>query len=120
MKKSKKKSKKINILLIITLISMYIVIPNLLISIQRNIEIPIDERNPNEIINTRPPQESSVYYEDTTGVAYGVYVSGDYAYVADTYSGLAVIEVSAPTSSEEPTSERPSTKTRVDMHVAFM
>ena len=76
------KSKKINILLIIILISMFIVIPNLLISIQRDFEIPIDEKNPNEIINTQPPQESSVYYEDTTGYAGGVYVSGDYAYVA--------------------------------------
>ncbi len=96
MKKSKKKSKKIkkiNILLIILLISMFIVIPNLLISIQRDIEIPIEEKNPNEIINTRPPQESSVYYEDTTGWACGVYVSGDYAYVADGPSGLAVIQV---------------------------
>ncbi|MBA7512300.1 hypothetical protein ES705_04304 [subsurface metagenome] len=105
MKKSKKKSKKINILLIITLISMYIVIPNLLISIQRNIEIPIDERNPNEIINTRPPQESSVYYEATTGLAYGVYVSGDYAYVADYDSGLAVIDISDPTNPGTPVYE---------------
>jgi len=61
-KKKSKKIKKINILLIILLISMFIVIPNLLISIQREIEIPIDEKKPNEIINTRPPQESSVYY----------------------------------------------------------
>ena len=74
-----KKSKKINNLLIIILISMFIVIPSLLISIQRDIEIPIDERNHNEIINIRPPQESSVYYRDTTGAAIGVYVSGDYA-----------------------------------------
>jgi len=76
------KSKKINILLIIILISMFIVFPNLLISIQRDFEIPIDEKNPNEIINTRPHQESSVYYEDTTRYAYDVYVSEDYAYVA--------------------------------------
>ena len=88
MKKSKK-IKKINILLDVLLISMLIVIPNLLISIQRDFETPIDEKNPNEIINTLPPQESSVYYEDTTGTAYGVYVSGDYAYVADGGSGLA-------------------------------
>ncbi|TKJ26616.1 MAG: hypothetical protein CEE42_04550 [Promethearchaeota archaeon Loki_b31] len=105
MKKSKKKSKKIkkiNILLIILLISMFIVIPNLLISIQREIEIPIEEKNPNEIINIRPPQESSVYYEDTTGSARGVYVSGDYAYVADDTSGLAVIDISDPTNPGTP------------------
>ena len=93
MKKSKKKfkSNKLRILLIILFISMFIVIPNLLISIQRNSEIPIDEKNLNEIINTRPPQASSPYYEATTGYAIGVYVSGDYAYVADGNSGLAVI-----------------------------
>ena len=72
------KSKKINNLLIILLILMFIVIPNLLINIQRNIEIQIGEDNPNDIINTRPPQESSVYYEDTTGFANDVYVSGDH------------------------------------------
>ncbi len=76
---------------------MFIVTPNLLISIQREIGIPIDEKNFNEIINTRPPQESSVYYEPTTGAAYDVYVSGDYAYVADDGSGLAVIDISDPT-----------------------
>jgi len=96
MQKSKKKSKKIKILLIILLVSMFIVIPNLLISIQRDSEIPIDEKKPNEIINTRPPQESSVYYEDTIGYAYSVYVSGDYAYVANGYEGLAIIDISIP------------------------
>jgi len=96
------KSKKINILLIIILISMFVVIPNLLISIQRDFEIPIDEKNPNEIINTRPPQESSVYYENTTGIARGVYVSGNYAYVADGSSGLAVIDISNPTNPGTP------------------
>ena len=82
------KSKKIKILLIILLSFIFIVIPNLLISIQRDIEIRFDEKNPNEMINTQPPQESSVYYEDTTGYALGIYVSGDYAYVADSGSGL--------------------------------
>jgi len=91
------KSKKINILLVIPLISMIIVFPNSLISIQRDLEIPIEEKNPNEISNTRPPQKSSVYYVDTTGIAFGVYVSGDYAYVADGNTGLAIISISNPT-----------------------
>jgi len=102
MKKSKKKSKKIKILLIILHISMFIVVPNLLISIQRDFEIPIDEKKPNEIINIRPPQESSVYYEDTTGAAQCVYVSGDYAYVGDGNSGFAVIDISDPTNPGTP------------------
>ena len=100
-----KKIKKINILLIILLISMFIVIPNLLIGIQKDIEIPIEEKNPKEIINVRPPQESSVYYEDTTGYAYGVCVSGDYAYVADDTNGLAVIDISDPTNPGTPVYE---------------
>jgi hypothetical protein len=104
-KKLKTQIKKRNILLAILLISMFIIIPNLLISIQREIEIPIDEKNPNEIINTRLPQISSVYYEDTTGDASGVYISGDYAYVADGPSGLAVIDISDPTNPGMPVYE---------------
>ena len=84
MQKSKKISTKINILLVILLISLFIV-------------ISIEEKNPNEIINTRLPPKSSVYYEDTTGSANSVYVSGDYAYVADGVSGLAIIDISDPT-----------------------
>ena len=53
----------------------------------------------------RQPQESSVYYEDTTGSARGVYVSGDYAYVADYSSGLAVIDISDPTNPGTPVYE---------------
>ena len=78
------KSTKIHMLLVILFISLFLL-------------IPVEERNPNEINNTRLPQKSSVYYEDTTGDAYGVYVSGDYAYVADGSSGLAVIDISDPT-----------------------
>ena len=78
------KSKKMNFLLVILLISMFIV-------------IPFDEKKPNEIINILQPQVSSVYYEDTNDLARGVYVSGDYAYVADYYSGMAIIDISNPT-----------------------
>ncbi|MBY9013231.1 MAG: hypothetical protein KGD70_12730, partial [Candidatus Lokiarchaeota archaeon] len=84
MQKSKKKSTKINMLLVILFISLLFL-------------IPIEEKNPNEIINTRLPPKSSVYYEDTTGSANSVYVSGDYAYVADGVSGLAIIDISDPT-----------------------
>ena len=100
-------------MLVVLLISMIIV-------------IPIGENNPTEIINTRPSQVSSVYYEnmngdvsdfessltvidvssptnpgtpvyeDITRTALGVYVSGDSAYVA-CRNGLAVIDVSDPT-----------------------
>ena len=96
---------KTNIFLIIAIISALIVIPNLLVSNQRNIEISIDEKNTDEIIITRPPQVSSVYYEATTGDARGVYVSGDYAYVADYTSGLAVIDISDPTNPGTPVYE---------------
>ena len=92
MQKSKKISTKINILLVILLISLFIV-------------ISIEEKNPNEINNTRLPQKSSIYYENTTGDAYGVYVSGDYAYVADGSSGLAVIDISDPTNPGTPVYE---------------
>ena len=84
---------------------MFIVIPNLLISLQRDILIPIEEKNPNENINTQPLQASTVYYEDTTGSARGVYVSGGYAYVADYDSGFAVIDVSNPANPGTPVYE---------------
>ena len=67
---------------------------------QRSIEISIEKKNPNEVVNTHPPQESSVYYENTIGNARDVYVSGDYAYIADTDSGLAIIDISDPTNPE--------------------
>lgn len=60
-------------------------------------QIVIEQENPIEIINTQLPHSSSVYYEDTTGTAYDVYVSGDRAYLADGSSGLAIIRVSDPT-----------------------
>ncbi|MFW9941495.1 MAG: hypothetical protein ACFFFT_10685, partial [Candidatus Thorarchaeota archaeon] len=92
MKKSNKKSKLI-ILLSITLI----IIPNVLVSNQRDIEVSFDEKNTIEVIIPQPPGVSSVYYEDTIGVARDIYVSGDYAYVADDWTGLAIINISDPT-----------------------
>ena len=89
MQKSKKIFTNINILLVILFISLFLL-------------IPAEERNPNEINNTRLPQKSSLYYENTTGDAYGVYVSGDYAYVADGSSGMAVINISDPTNPGTP------------------
>lgn len=38
-----------------------------------------------------------VFYEDTTGFTQGIYVIGDYGYVADAGSGLEVINISDPT-----------------------
>jgi len=99
------KSKKKSLLRIILIISMFVVIPNLLVSLQKDSEIPIEEQNSNEIINTRPSQEASVYHENTNGAAFGVYVSGDYAYVAAYDTGLAVIDISDPTNPGTPVYE---------------
>ena len=65
-------------------------------------EAYLGEKNPNEITNNKILQESSVYYEVTTGNAISVYVSGNYAYVADDESGLAVIDISDPTNPGTP------------------
>jgi hypothetical protein len=43
-----------------------------------------------------PTNPGTPVYEDTTGAAIDVYVSGDHAYVADYTSGLAVIDISEP------------------------
>jgi len=116
------KSKKVNILLIILLISMFIVIPILFISIQRDIEIKTTGSVNNVYVSgdyayiaegfslmvidvSDPTNPGTPVYEDTTGWARGVYVSGDYAYVADGDSGLAIIDISDPTNPGTPVYE---------------
>ena len=47
--------------------------------------------------DSEPLKNSSVYYEDTIGSAWDIFVSGDYAYIADQSSGLTVIDISDPT-----------------------
>ena len=54
---------------------------------------------------SNPTNPGTPVYEATTGVARGVYVSGDYAYVADDSSGLAVIDISDPTNPGTPVYE---------------
>ena len=85
--------------------SVFFVIPNLFKNVQTDIQVPIDDNIPIDIFNTRTPQESLVYYEDTTGNVYGVYVDGDYAYLAGNSSGLIVIDISDPTNPGTPVYE---------------
>jgi len=49
-----------------------------------------------------PTHPGPPVYEDTTGESYSIYVSGDYAYGADYYSGLAVIQVRKRVVMEDP------------------
>jgi hypothetical protein len=58
---------------------------------------PTKNENSPEGFDTQIPRESYVYYENTFGSASGIYVSGDYAYVAIGFSGLAAIDISDPT-----------------------
>jgi len=111
------KSKKNKILVATIFISMFLVIPNLLISTQRDIKTSNNEKKPNEIINTLLPQESSVYYENTTGEALGVHVSGDYAYIAGYSPGFTVIDISDPTDPGTPVYE-PLTGSAYDVYVS--
>jgi len=82
------KKKEVNSKLILVLISTLLLstIPILLVSNQ-------------EISNSgeQLPRTSQVNYVSLTGDAHGVYVSGDYAYLATRTEGLAVINVSDPT-----------------------
>jgi len=88
--------------LIILLSIALIVIQILLESNQRDIDASFDGKNTIEVITPKDPGESSVYYENTDGFALDVYVSGDYAYVADSSEGLAVIDISDPTNPGTP------------------
>ena len=65
-------------------------------------EYPCLNVTTNGIENTGSMELAEVYYRDTSGVADGVYVSGDFAYVADRTSGLAVIDISDPTNPSTP------------------
>ncbi len=47
-------------------------------------------------------KNSYIYYRETEGGGYDVYVSGDYAYIADDWKGLAVIDISDPTNPGAP------------------
>ncbi|TKJ20717.1 MAG: hypothetical protein CEE42_14605 [Promethearchaeota archaeon Loki_b31] len=49
-----------------------------------------------------PTNPGTPVYEATNGNAHSVYVSGDYAYLADGASGLAVIDISDPTNPGTP------------------
>jgi hypothetical protein len=52
-----------------------------------------------DVSNPANPRE--VGFFDTPGFALDVYVSGNYAYVADGYAGLRVIDVSNPANPRE-------------------
>ena len=84
------------ILLRITIAITLLIISNLLVGNQRDNEVFLDEKDINEDFGPSLPRESSVYYENTTDYAIDIYVSGDYAYVADQNSGLAVIDITDP------------------------
>ena len=96
---------RVKVKLIILLSLALIIVPILLVSNQRETEIPFDKKNTIEIITPQPPSVSSVYYKDTTGPARDIYVSGDYAYVAVDYAGLAIIDISDPTNPGTPVYE---------------
>ena len=86
MKQNQNKLKLISIVIL-----TFIVIPVLLAGVESDYKDPLNERDTDGLFN------SSVYYEDTDGAAQDVYVSGDYAYIADSTQGLAVIDISDPT-----------------------
>ncbi|MHA1375254.1 MAG: LVIVD repeat-containing protein [Promethearchaeota archaeon] len=53
-------------------------------------------------------RNSNIYYRETEAVGYDVYVSGNYAYIADNWKGLAIIDISDPTN--------PGTPIYMDLH----
>jgi len=85
--------------LISIVIITLILIPVLLAGVESDYKDPLNKRSTIGLFN------SPVYYEDTTGYSWGVHVSGDYAYVADRESGLAVIDISDPTNPGTPVYE---------------
>jgi hypothetical protein len=48
------------------------------------------------------PKDSFIYYSETEATAYDVYISGNYAYIADGWKGLAIIDITDPTNPGAP------------------
>ena len=90
---------------IIAFIVMLLINPYFLITNERGIGFSIDKEKPDMINIPQLPQASNIYYEDTTGTANGVFISGNYAYVADGDSGLAIIDISNPANPGTPVYE---------------
>jgi len=59
-----------------------------------NIDNSVEDENSIKLFN------SAVYYEDTFGAALAAYISGDYAYLGVSGSGLAILDISDPTNPE--------------------
>ena len=58
------------------------------------------------------PNPGTPVYEDTDGSAHGVTISGNYAYIADETSGLAIIDISDPTNPGTPVYKATSYKAK--------
>jgi hypothetical protein len=73
--------------------------------------------NTGRIVNNQLPKTSSVSYLTLTADARGVFVSGNYAYVAASASGLAIIDISDPINPGTPIYED-TTGGAVDVYVS--
>ena len=93
---------RVKVKLIVLLSLALVIVPNLFVTNQGEKQFYFEDKKIPEIIIQKPSIASSVYYEDTTGFAHNVYVSGNYAYVGDEVSGLAVIDISDPTNPGTP------------------
>ncbi|MHA1375252.1 MAG: hypothetical protein ACTSR7_13280 [Promethearchaeota archaeon] len=93
-KNKKRKSKGI-----LFLISVLLVLPIFLPFIQGEFGYKIDNI---ENYDQGILRSSSVYYRDTDGYGYDIFISGDYAYIADEWNGLVVIDISDPTTPGTP------------------
>ncbi|MFW9821073.1 MAG: LVIVD repeat-containing protein [Candidatus Thorarchaeota archaeon] len=109
-------NKKLKVKFILTLFSVLITISNLLLINWGIINNCIEQRNTDNINTPQTPRISSIYYKNTTGEARDVYISGNYAYVADGDTGLAIINISDPTNPGTPIYED-TTGFAYDVHV---
>jgi hypothetical protein len=95
-----------------------------IITLLVNTNLRINHNNQNNLKNdknsavfdiqfqSRSNPRKSTYYEDTAGAALDVFVSGNYAYIADYGSGLAIIDISDPTNPGTPVYETSADKSR--------
>lgn len=68
------------------------------------------------LLSANPTEGGLISHQDTLGYAQAVYVSENYAYVADREAGLAIIDISDPTNPGSPIYQDINSKTR-DVYV---
>ena len=88
--------KKYIVSLLVFSVLLFNILPNLTTN-RKSREISYAENLDDDIDAPKNLKTSTIYYSDTNGGANKVFIKGDFAYIADTNWGLAIVNISDPT-----------------------